>query len=77
MDNERLSYAAAQLARSEALKEVVQSLGNRLTKEVMTVGVDPIRSQAALLEYHALQRIIATIDQLAQFAINKEKQNES
>ena len=72
MDREQLSYAAMRLAQDPALKEVVQSLGNKLTREVMTIGTTEDRSQAALLEYHALQRIVAGIDQLAQAAITKE-----
>ena len=72
MDSEQLSYAALRLAQDPALKEVVQALGVKLTKEVMTVGTDPARSAEALHEYHALQRIVAGIDQMAQAAITKE-----
>jgi hypothetical protein len=72
MNSEQLSFAAMRLAQDPALKEVVQAIGNKLTREVMTIGTTAERSQAALLEYHALQRIVAGIDQLAREAITKE-----
>ena len=76
MDSDQLSHAAMRLAQDPALKEVVQALGAKLTKEVMTVGTDPARSAEALHEYHALQRIIAAVDQLARNAIIKETQDD-
>ena len=77
METDQISASALQLARNPALAEVVRLLSAKLTKEVMTVGVDPVRSAQALAEFHALQRLIAGIDQLAQNAVTKELQNES
>lgn len=77
MDADQVSASALQLARNPALAEVVRFLSAKLTREVMTVGIDPMRSAQALLEYHALQRLVAGIDQLAQNAVTKELQNES
>lgn len=73
MDSERLAAACKQLRQDEAFKTVVAALGSTLTKEVMSRGTAPDRSSEALTEYHALQRVVASIDRLARGVPQEEQ----
>ncbi|MGL4527898.1 MAG: hypothetical protein ACRCUC_13050 [Aestuariivirga sp.] len=70
---DRIAHAALQLTRDPAFREIVKEMGERLTKEVMSASTQSDRSAAALLEYHALQRLVGNIGQIAQSALQKER----
>lgn len=68
---DRIAHAALRLREDPALRAIIQEIGFALQSEIMSHGPRDERGQQAWLEYHALQRIVAAIDQKAQPALEE------
>lgn len=68
---DRIAHAALRLRNDPALGEIVREIGIALQAEIIAHGPRDERGHQAWLEYQALQRIVAAIDQKAQPALEE------